>query len=166
MMTPLPLVKCGDCGLVAFRVFDGATSTLVEIEQLARDNEQYAPSACVLLCFVRAHDLRKEFGERTEGSPHSSGYRLLPILQKERECPAFQKWKQGYSPKEHIEMMQTDLLKKEIEERKKADEERAERRLLNDRKWRKAEKWEDRIYQLVIAVIAFLVGLFVHKVLN
>jgi hypothetical protein len=93
------------------------------------------------------------------------------ILEEERPCERFFQYVQGFSPKEHREMMHEEIFRKQQEEQRRTD---AEWRAAQDdkrrawektqkedeRKYQKTEKWKDRWWNIFIAVVAFVSGLF------
>jgi hypothetical protein len=51
---------------------------------------------------MRVADFRKEIGAR---SAEPSDWPLVDILEQERICSEYEKWQQGFTPKEHREML-------------------------------------------------------------
>lgn len=119
------MVKCSDCGLLALK--NTNISQWVEADEVYRaTGEVVAPSGKadpLPICFTRkwnlrvgikAQLLRDGYGE-VEAEARSRGSisgRILAEITRERSCettnqsqPGFIKWSQGFSPKEHREML-------------------------------------------------------------
>lgn len=131
------MVKCTDCGYLAFRHKD--TRNLTEAEQEFRDtgeltrdlNRRYVYDIFPI-CFKLAANFRKEVPQMTEEN-------LFSVLNEDRECACFIKWQQGFSPREHEEMIQQRAMlewqrEREEEERKWRDEHAA-----REHKWRQED---------------------------
>jgi hypothetical protein len=61
------------------------------------------------LCLARAWDLPSEI--KGDIARYDEG-KCVRVLQKERLCESFTKWHQGFSPKEHREMMDREEWRK------------------------------------------------------
>jgi len=130
--------KCTDCGLLAAR--NSQTRELEEMQEDYRFTGK-APMWSVEvprrvtgivadwvgkeglsdpLCFIRAWNLSSEF--KAEGTG-TSAEKCLRILGKERECSSFIEWQQGFTPKEHREMMNRERMLKWQAEREDKDKE-------------------------------------------
>jgi hypothetical protein len=107
--------KCSECGLLAARIKD--TREIQEVEQEWRETGEpplennHAIYEYPPFCLMS----RAKFGSIPKGL-NTSGVlgwdKLFEEFQKERECGDFTRWCQGYSPKEHQEMLEkTQLLK-------------------------------------------------------
>jgi len=140
------MVKCIDCGYLAARHHE--TRLLEEVEENYRNNG-VSPNTTVgykhgigipvydePICFMRACDLKAEYGEKR---PPSMTKDLLSTLRKDRECNSFAKWQQGFTPKEHREMVDRENI---------IEWQHRERR--SDIKW--------RIVELIVLVVS--AGLF------
>ena len=112
------MVRCADCGFLAFRNPD--THDLEEVGEetrktggfrvFQREREGARPFYVTTgpRCFVMRHDLPAEVKEAAEQIPQESrDYTAinLPVLQRERVCDGWCRWNQGFSPKEHKEML-------------------------------------------------------------
>lgn len=115
------MVKCSECGFLSLR--NVTTRELEEVEKEYREssNPEYSSAGYLAdrhdnlpVCFAQACDLIAEyaFGD------------MAKTMQKERECNSYTKWQQGFSPKEHREMQDRQLMI-ELEEKRRN----------NDRKW-------------------------------
>jgi len=146
--------KCADCGLLAAR--NSQTRELEEVQEDYR-NTGKAPKWSVEVprrtpeffaawvgkeglgtpvCFMRVYDLSVEFKPNEMGAAEE---KCLQILGKERECSSFIEWKQGFTPKEHREMMDREgMLKWQAEREDKDRDWRAEQeRIRNKQEWRR-----------------------------
>lgn len=122
------MVKCADCGFLAVRL-TAHKHEIVEAEPGLRERGIIVPKDyhVVPLCFVREYNLAKEIGDPSQGPK-----KILEIMQRDRECKAFTEWHQGFSPKEHAEM----LLHEEL---RKSEREWREEQTKRDRDWRKED---------------------------
>jgi hypothetical protein len=110
--------KCADCGYLATR--NQKTRQLNEVER--NDNGHinfvwyghglrgYAEGNPIYdnpICFARAATLWDEY--RLEpmdpGIDNNEQNRIRHVLENERDCKSFTKWLQGFTPKEHREMI-------------------------------------------------------------
>lgn len=121
---------CRDCGFLAMRTFE--TRQLVEADEDVRvfgrvppnpTNKSYIFLEVAPLCFAQAWNLREQFnsiGEAdlisTEDIPappegwSGNAQRFITLISKERDCSAFIRWVQGFTPKEHLEMKERHQL--------------------------------------------------------
>lgn len=139
--------RCADCGFFSFR--RKGEPELHEVNAIQRErgtlpvlhsgNHAY-PSDPV--CFMSVADLRAEreavLGKRSELIEVPAA--VCDVIQRERDCPSFVRWMQGFSPKEHKKMIL------EVEQRK-AD---AEAKL--------REKNADRIWNLFVQLLMLALG--------
>ncbi len=121
------MVKCSECGLLALQ--NKMDRSLVEVESLFRTtghiHATQEPNLLIMpLCFMRAANLQAEI-EAIDPDTTLTSAKTLAILQNERECEQFFGWEQGFSPKEHREILA-------LEEQK----EWQEARVREDREWR------------------------------
>lgn len=109
------MCMCKDCGLLAVREKNSTN-------HLAADNHFRQEGKCVEglldatgpICFGMAFDLPiPEGGDR-------KSLEIIKIISEERTCPRFTRWRFGFTPKEHIEMLYRD----ELEERRRQEDER------------------------------------------
>jgi hypothetical protein len=164
-------VRCVGCGYLS--VLELTNRTLRGVEPKVREtgHTQGHGTDNKPVCFVNAQPIDKECSEAYQSKqPCDISKIFLEVIQKDRLCGRFVSWNPGCTPKEHFEMWQAEQLREEMEKRRIADEERAERRLAEDRKWRHKEKWEDRTYKLIIGIAAFigatLVGTYFNSLLQ
>jgi len=129
----MTLVRCTDRGFLAVR--DVQTRELMETEVGMRKTWTLptihnTPSSRYdekPICFAREYCLDEEIGSYTRE-------RVVAVIEKERKCDPFIAWQHGFTPKEHQEMKNMELLKQEIEQRRQDDERRAEERRQADEK--------------------------------
>src|SRR5947209_1382096 len=105
------MVRCADCGFLAVRNWQ--TRALAETESLMRHEGEAPPifntpgSAFyerTPICFVRAWDLPEEAGALDNKAA------FLRVVQHERVCAAYTPWQQGFTPREHREMLDVSAL--------------------------------------------------------
>lgn len=140
------MVKCTDCGFVTFR--HRVTRELVEIGGDIRssgeipntDNGRHKLYVDEPMCFVQAFPLQGEM--EMDGSDA-----ILMVIRKDRECDSYTEWQQGFTPKEHREMLDR---KRMIEREDTRDKEQ--------REWRADESKRDRTFRIQLVVVA---GFFV-----
>ena len=83
---------------------------------------------------------------------------FLRVINEDRECDCFTEWQQGYSPREHAEMMMNEATLKIQRDESEADRNWRERQARRDHQWRRSEaKWRQREL-LVMGVIVTLVS--------
>lgn len=117
------MVKCSECGFIAARTWK--TRELVEIEEEKRcsgkigdELSKFEPSP---VCFINSFDIKEEVeilrkAAHDEPSQDSIGGYISPhweiyvkaVLNIERKCKSFRRWQQGFTPKEHKEMVDRD----------------------------------------------------------
>ncbi len=130
------MVKCAKCGFLALR--NKESRGLEEAEESYRegvalplvDGGVYYRHESRPLCFTRNHDLRNEVREE-EKKEEAERRNIGQVIEADRKCEAFTEWQQGFTPKEHREMLDRQWV---IEYQ--------ERREMEDKKWR--EQQEDR----------------------
>ncbi|HEX78480.1 MAG TPA: hypothetical protein G4O03_08785 [Dehalococcoidia bacterium] len=130
------MAKCSECGFLTMR--DKTNGLLVEaiddyrisgnVPTYLEDYERYYNYP---ICFTMAYDLlpeveeaaRKQFFDKSE----DWGKYVLGVITKERECPpkgkalGFTKYQQGFTPKEHREMLDREEWRDWQERQRKAD---------------------------------------------
>lgn len=119
--------KCADCGFLA--TWNNGAGQWEEVEHKQRETGQSQARGAGRIpfeamgqfsdpfCLIRAFDLPCEYKqERSEN-------RVLAVLQRERDCPSFREWQQGFSPKEHREMMDREKMLKWQTDREDKDKE-------------------------------------------
>jgi len=111
------------------------------------------PYRHIPICFARAYDLQSEIpGQLSQGQEDYPAVLVLEVISKDRTCPkrnqadGFTRWHQGFTPKEHREMLDRQwVLDFEAREHEKDRTWREEQRRL-DLEWRaeQEEKAEGR----------------------
>ena len=140
--------KCADCGFLAVRrplpnKFEEADELFRE-SMVSRKGQSRFPE-----CFVMASDLRQEVIELDTEAKRAS---MIMVLQKDRsDCPEWTPWHQGFSPKEHREMLNSRDLER-------LEDMRATR---EDRKW-----WWGVIGVGIALVIATVAGPIVAALID
>jgi hypothetical protein len=105
------------------------------------------------LCFVNECNIWAELNP-------VSWENAMAMVQKERECKAFVPWQQGYTPKEHKEMMDRKAMLEWQTNRDEAYRKERDERYRVDREWREAQSKinrEWRFREFVVAVVALIV---------
>jgi hypothetical protein len=150
------MVKCSECGYLASR--DVNSRQLEETEQEIRETGSEVPvfnTGKILgryeppICFRSSPDY-KAF-PLSPMDTHTKAIKLE--IQRERDCDLFTTWQQGFTPKEHREMLDRKEMLKWQAEREDAD-----------RKWRSKQEWNFVIiaggFTLLGAMIAAYFSLF------
>ena len=103
------MVKCSECGFLALR--NRHTRLLVEVEIDMRTSGYFpAPIETggkelydrIPRCVAGV----KEFYERRG----LDGKQFLEVISQERDCEHFYEWRQGFTPKEHMDMWMQELV--------------------------------------------------------
>jgi hypothetical protein len=173
------MVRCADCGLLCFK--DDETRTFGHVDAESRktgrmplyksgDDKpvyfQHMP-----YCFALAADLLEECTAKGVSPPvspmHGKTNLVLEVIEVDRDCASFVKWRSGSSPKEHRDMQQ-------IQEQRERDLAWQEQRRREDLEWQSRqaslaeERWEreHRLQrnQLVIVGIVGTVILAVSQI--
>jgi hypothetical protein len=162
------MVKCADCGYLTVR--NRKSRQLEETEQHIRETgiieivfddsgrfheigsgyPRYEPP----LCFIGAIDLRPETGKYGEATQE----RIKSAINKERECGSFTQWQQGFTPKEHREMMDRERMLKWQEEREQKDKEWREKLQRENRQETRKLTLMAGFFVLVGAFLPTLIG--------
>jgi len=170
------MVKCSECGFLALR--DKANGLLVEV------NDDYRVSGRIPeyitgykeyhnypICFVMAYDLMPEVEQavlkQTIDQSDDWGKYVLEVITRERDCPTkhdklgFTEYQQGFTPREHREMLDRKWLLDFQAKREQEDKQWREEQRRSDLQWReeqdkKAEKrhrWDLIILGIVVTII-------------
>ena len=136
-------VKCSQCGFLAAR--HSQTRQLLDAETVLRERGKL-PSSIYdehPICFVNMIDFR---GSDAIGlSPNED--KCKEVLQSERLCEGFVPWMQGFTPKEHKEMLLTEASLRIQKEQAEADREERRRREEADRRWRDDQSAKDHAWR-------------------
>jgi hypothetical protein len=97
-------VRCSECGFLASR--NVHSRQLEETEQRTRD-KGYVDTGCreAPICLAGASDLWADSGITAQTVCYGNVDGIRLAIQKERECKEFVEWQQGFTPKEHREMI-------------------------------------------------------------
>jgi hypothetical protein len=156
--------RCDTCGFLAMRFYHdaGLHEATQEFRELGLDTNAEAAITRLPFCIVQAARLDKEIEahHKSTQAPNMSlgAPSIMAILQKkDRECREWTEWIPGFSPKEHLEMMNRERMQKWQEEREEAD-----------RKWRteqeeKTRQWQERMAKgrLHVDIVVFAIGVTV-----
>ena len=170
------MVKCSECGFLALRNVETRGLDEAE-ESFRRQaiRQEYSKSHPIQITntpFYRDEELTRYVHETwpvcfaricnfwdlcTEASTEDksttsedfllSENALLTVINTERQCESFTKWQQGFTPKEHQEMIDREARLKWQAEREEAD-----------KKWRAKQEWRLVIMGGIIAGIFTLLG--------
>ena len=159
------MVKCKDCGLVMVR--EKESTSCMELDDFTRGTGHatdlisrkghYVPR-----CLVLAHDLASEF--LPEGAQSNEAQKIfLKVLTDDRECGSFTPWLPGFTPKEHVQMVNDRALREEIEQRRRNDEaariiaaennEAARLLAAKNEECRRNRDWNWSVGQMIVQVI-------------
>ena len=156
--------KCIDCGFLAYRrtisLEFSSISDLAEVERGEDGISILSSPPNHPICFVRAFNLQSEYkleplDNETEQQFKSRFFyqsgidsqKLLQSVNKPRECEHFVKWQQGFTPKEHQEILDREWQLEQEKKRKKSD-----------RTWHFIELAITLVVGAIIALIAAYIG--------
>ncbi len=143
------MVKCADCGYLAVRninsyCLDEAGSDFREKGAVALGREygrnQYNLHEQRPVCFVQRYDLRGEIKSVFVAGKKDETGCVLQVITKERECSEFTDWQQGFTPKEHREMLDRQWMIDFQAKRENEDREWRERQRNEDLAWREKQE--------------------------
>ena len=177
---PMPEnVHCKDCGFLAIRRKE--TREIVEVEGQIRHAAEFPGEPMYSkflvwkdptyesrpLCFAREHHLDVAPLERE--AEHERESRFMVMIGATRDCDSFTPWIQGFTPREHREMLDRKLILDWQEDQAKKDREWRERQADDDRKWREKEsalaRNANRIHFWEIVIIAAIaIGAIIAQV--
>jgi hypothetical protein len=168
------VAKCSECGFLTLR--DKCDGSLLEVTDDYRVSGK-VPSFLTgeahnyPICFVMAYNLmpeveqaaQQQFTERNEGWSDWPEY-VLKIITKERDCDVrskmFVTYQQGFTPKEHREMLDRQWLIANQNKREREDRLWREQQRIEDLQWRETqeEKAEHRHRTdlIIIGIVATL----------
>jgi len=152
------MVKCSECGFIAWRHRE--TRELVEADGEFRQDFHF-PSAISAreypLCFMRKRNIGKDYEKAKNADSLESVATALGsnqrasilrnVLAAEFPCDSFSEWQQGFTPKEHRELVD----RKELLEWQAAREDA-------DRTWRKEQAISERFWRLIQVLVFGLAG--------
>ncbi len=152
------MVKCAECGYLSVRkkrdysLLDASSDFrergAVPNETDDKGMNQHPLHELIPLCFGRQPYLRDAI--KTIDKQKNSNDEVKAVINKEIDCKEFTKWQQGFTPKEHREMIDREWMMQHEEERENAD-----------RKWRSRQDLKLAIVAGVFIVLgALLTWLF------
>jgi hypothetical protein len=170
-------VKCANCGYLS--LLTATTRQLAEVDAAIRDEgklplEKHDGQFHRIflknpICFVAAYPLGIEKPAERHGHEHDW---FLSVIHDERDCHQFTHWLQGYTPKEHYEMIQEAQRLKWQTERELADKADRNKRDQEARDFQAEQAKQSRLHQnrsltvSVVAVTVAIVGLIANNVLS
>lgn len=156
------MVKCSECGFLASR--DVQTRQLEETEQEIRmegcsvvawntgkPTLKFEPP----ICFMRAPDYK---AIPFSLWPDKDKDKVRSEIQRERDCEFFTHWQQGFTPKEHREMLDRIEILNWQAEREQKDREFREREQLSNKRYRIVE-----LVLVIVTIIAVLSAAFIER---
>lgn len=158
-------VRCADCGFLSW--IQPETRELVGCDQYFRNTGGMANTVVARsydsgpICFARAVNLKEE-ADRVEvpdrDGPGTSRVVNLAVLNLRRNCPKFVVWHQGFTPKEHAEMVRE-------EEQSRRDHEWRKEDLAIAREAMRVNIWTC-LFSAVVGFVAALAAVFLERMLN
>jgi len=151
------MAKCVECGFLAVRNIE--TRSLEEVEFESRRSGDFAGRYYYIpICFAMVADYGEEL-KQLRNLPENAtrqneiGEEIWPkwedlrktVFSKERKCESFTRWQQGFTPKEHMEMIN----RKEMLEWQEKQEKRHSR-----------DEWFRYIFLAVITLVSVALGIF------
>ena len=125
------MVKCSECGFLASRNVQTRRLEETELEIRAegaltiayntgKPFDKYEPP----ICFKQAPDFKFiPYSEETTLQWNKVSKNVYDEIQRDRECKFFTKWRQGFTPKEHQEMLDREI-RIRLDEKCRVDERR------------------------------------------
>ena len=144
------MVKCANCGYLAVRnktdyylgeaSIDFRDRGSIALGTDDKGNNQHPLHEKIPLCFARYHYL----GDAIKSIQHKDNpfNEVTTIIQADINCSEFIEWQQGFTPKEHREMVDRDKMLKLQNDREVAD-----------RKWRDKQ---DKKLVIIAGIFTFL----------
>ncbi len=149
------MVKCSDCGYLAMR--NRHTWNLDEAGRQYRDSgalpviyddqgrNQHEIHEQQPICFARVYDLKAEYVKET--NDRNNTLSALNVIQKDRDCTEYTDWQQGFTPKEHREMLDREKMLKWQADREDAD-----------RKWKSRQEWNFVIMAGMFTILGAIIA--------
>ena len=178
------MAKCSECGFLTIR--ENLGGDLIEVTEDYRISGRvpdYLDTTGVSnfpICFAMAWNLHPESARAATDQILSKtddfGERVLGVITRDRKCPpedkdvGFTKYQQGFTPKEHREMLDRERLLQFEENRQSADVAFRREEAEAVRQWQAEEAEKNRIFQQQtmasrtrkdILVFGFFVTLFI-----
>jgi hypothetical protein len=163
------MVRCADCGFLA--TIELKTRRLGETEERNRKTGTGWGDGATFdrmpVCVAKEISFKDQL-------PNANDAEIAAVLAMERECKSFTPWKQGFTPKEHREMIENQELRawqERQEEQRKAtqcwqeeqrekDLRRQEDQRREDQRLQEERRRSDRRWQVSMIALAAVLGLF------
>ncbi len=156
------MVKCADCGFLAYR--DSLKWEFTETPDIVRKTGGkpfliYGGGLPIIppVCFINKYDLWAESGDINHASPET----IKCTVQKDRECDSLAEYQQGFTPKEHREMLDRKWMLNYQAAREKEDKQWRDDQRRRDLEWReKQEKSAENRHRwdlIIVGIVATLV---------
>jgi hypothetical protein len=166
--------RCSNCGFLAVR--DINTRQLEEVDGTFREwgrpplkrvagRNQYKGQYDIPICFVRAHNLYNEVIE--SGVKPELYYTIVKtVIDEDRQCDSFIEWHQGFTPKEHQEMLDRKEMLKWQAEREKEDKEWQQRQREIEHNWQSRQQLFLAIIAGIFTIIGGIIGVIITLIVN
>lgn len=166
------MVKCRDCGFVGTYADSGS---LLEVVSEIRTGRRFQLPSLKLVCVKKACDFEKRADEIEKSVGEM--YRQQSVertLHVEIDCTQYCQWIPGLDPKEHLKMDHYDRMEERAEKRLQDDknwrneqsrksEERIEQRRNDDREWQIKQKKNDRLWTFFTFVVSAIFTLILTR---
>ncbi len=146
------MAECATCGFLAVLdpkagALDGCGSDYRENGELEYRDTAFQHHRWPI-CFVSAFPLRKEVRDAMDRdgvySGDASSVHVVEVLKRNRdECPGFTPWRQGFTPKEHQEMLDRQWRLEFQAQREEADRQWRDQQRKADLEWREEQRRRD-----------------------
>jgi hypothetical protein len=159
-------VKCADCGLLA--TYNEGSRDIYGIDKYGRESGNLPQNWCKTpLCCAGV-----PIGKEMKGIEQQE---FLRVINRERECDKFFRWRIGFQPKEHLEMMFQDELRQMATDQRerdrtwqddvrKRDETDRDKRRTEDLARQSKERRIDKVWNIGLVVFAAFIGFFLWLV--
>jgi hypothetical protein len=155
------MVKCANCGCLSAR--NRITRELEEVEKTTRENGETPRTITgaedsrglqvwisrqedLLVCFLQKYDLISEVEKLKKGNTKVTAS-IMEVIQGERDCSQFVEWKQGFTPKEHQEILDRKQMLDWQAKREDAD-----------RRWQSRQNWKLVVVAGVFTILGTILG--------
>lgn len=150
------MVRCENCGFLCLRK---NTQELVETPQVTREKGELNRDGYEgtherqPVCFVMAFSLK---GEIKPDSGHAQEFKR--IITADRDCTSWVQWQEGYTPKEHKEMVDQKALREWQQEQRRKDQARDDALRAEMRNWQERQALRQWGLSVVTALLSASVG--------
>lgn len=139
--------KCAECGFLTTR--HQTSRAEIEVETKTRETGQKTSNADIdLSCSRKAIRIDNECRAARDEFGHNQSLGVLQVIQTERECGCFFPWNPGRTPREHLDMVEAQILRESMERREAADREWREDQDRRRREYEAQQKEVERKFQL------------------